>query len=139
MSNVAYAVQALFWSRAYCLCGSKTGRPSTKDRSGCHNQKNVCVFLEQQGSLTVIGQADILGLQDPLTVNGYADVQGYESSVYPNTIAVFSSDQFPVLQFSTFWSKYITVNTWQVKDRVFGYEVGSGDHHDGDSDSETRR
>ena len=34
MSNVAYAVQALFWSRAYCLRGSKTGRPSTKDRAG---------------------------------------------------------------------------------------------------------
>ena len=71
---MAYAVQALFWLRAYCLCGSKTGRPSTKARAGCSDQKNVCFFLELQGSLTVDGYADIPGLRDPLTVNGYADI-----------------------------------------------------------------
>ena len=55
--------------------------------------------LELQGSLTVIGQADIPGLQDPLTVIGYADVLGLMSSVIPITIAVFSSDQLSVLRF----------------------------------------
>ena len=33
----------------------------------------------------------------------------------------------------------MSVNTWQVRDRVFGYDFGSEDHHDRDSDRETRR
>ena len=56
-------------------------------------------FPELQGSLTVIGYADIPGLQDPLTVNGYADVLGQMSSVIPITITVFSSNQLSVLRF----------------------------------------
>ena len=103
-------------------------------------QKNVCIFLELQGSLTVNGCAVNPGFQDPLTDNGFAVILGLQGPLFiqlqlPSSAVI----SFPFYSFGTFWSELISVNTWQVKDRVVGYELGSEDHHDGDSDSETRR